>query len=641
MNNVEKIKPSGIFTNYIYKAIPLAFDESMSYYETLCGILSLLKTQEEVINNNADLLAELELYVKNYFENLDVQTEINNKLDQMAQDGTLEELIAQYVNLSSVLAYNTVADMKNATNLVNGSFVKTYGLNSLNDGGGAFYKIRNVTTSDIFDNIKIIPINDTLIAELIKNNNIVCFNNVNEMKNATNLVNGSFAKTYGYYNINDGGSAFYKIRNITNDDVIDEKFLLSLSDNTLLAELIYYKDLNIKQIGAKGNNTDDDSSYLQSAINKLATIGGNIIFPNAIYLFNNTITIPDNNETITIFGNNSTFNVILSQNGTFMTCKSTSNYIRIVFNDLHILNNSDNSVEVNGIEFQKVTERTPINNVRINGFYNNILFKNCWNLTINKLVSINASHDGVHCEDVTNAFNFNSCIFTNNENFNIQLTGRGHVFNCCDLSIYKTNSKNKLIGCNGVCFNGCYYEERNNPINPFLIQACRGVSFNGCYFEIRSTAENYKLIDYYNSFGNAIISCGFRSNTTQDPTAYLLYLREGANASIINNDFRDSNKVCYVHNSQLSVDNNKLERVTCFITQNNHVYARIIGNLQNDSDYTNSVLPHKEVVHLIINNIASYGNTASRPTGYYAGQQYYNTQTNHLDIYNGSNWVTS
>ena len=172
MNNIEKIKASGIFTNYIFKTIPLAFDESMSYYETLCGILSLLKTQEEVVNNNADLLAELESFVQNYFKNLDVQTEINNKLDKMAQDGTLEELIAQYVNLSSVLAFNTVNDMKNATNLVNGSFAKTYGFYNYNDGGGAFYKIRNVTTSDIVNNVTLIPINENLVAELIINNDM-------------------------------------------------------------------------------------------------------------------------------------------------------------------------------------------------------------------------------------------------------------------------------------------------------------------------------------------------------------------------------------------------------------------------------------------------------------------------------------
>lgn len=95
--NIEKIKPSGIFTNYIYKTIPLAFDESMSYYETLCGILSLLKTQEEVVNHNADLLAELEEYVNHYFDNLNVQTEINNKLDDMVEDGTLAEVINEEI----------------------------------------------------------------------------------------------------------------------------------------------------------------------------------------------------------------------------------------------------------------------------------------------------------------------------------------------------------------------------------------------------------------------------------------------------------------------------------------------------------------------------------------------------------------
>lgn len=97
-NKVEKIQPSGIFTNYIFKSIPLAFDESLSYYEMLCGILDKVKTQDEVINNNADLLAELESYVTHYFDNLDVQEEINNKLDKMAEDGTLTTLIGNYVN---------------------------------------------------------------------------------------------------------------------------------------------------------------------------------------------------------------------------------------------------------------------------------------------------------------------------------------------------------------------------------------------------------------------------------------------------------------------------------------------------------------------------------------------------------------
>lgn len=171
MNNVEKIKPSGIFTNYIYKAIPLAFDESMSYYETLCGVLSLLKTQEEVVNNNADLLAELELYVQNYFKNLDVQTEINNKLDEMAENGQLTNIITQYLQVSSIVAFNTIEDMKKSTNLSENSFVETYGFYELGDGGSAKYKIRKISNVDVIDNVKLFALDNdtTLVAELIIN----------------------------------------------------------------------------------------------------------------------------------------------------------------------------------------------------------------------------------------------------------------------------------------------------------------------------------------------------------------------------------------------------------------------------------------------------------------------------------------
>lgn len=42
---------------------------------------------------------ELKEYVDNYFENLDVQDEINNKLDEMVEDGTFDELLAEYLNV--------------------------------------------------------------------------------------------------------------------------------------------------------------------------------------------------------------------------------------------------------------------------------------------------------------------------------------------------------------------------------------------------------------------------------------------------------------------------------------------------------------------------------------------------------------
>ena len=110
---------------------------------------------------------ELQNYVDNYFKNLDVQDEINNKLNEMAESGELECKIQNYIKLNSLITFNTVQDMKEATNIVEGSTVKTLGYYNINDGGNGTYKIRTITTEDVVDEGHIISINSTLIAELV------------------------------------------------------------------------------------------------------------------------------------------------------------------------------------------------------------------------------------------------------------------------------------------------------------------------------------------------------------------------------------------------------------------------------------------------------------------------------------------
>ena len=180
--NNSKIGNPFPFRVFCQKVIPLAFDESMSYLELLYSLLHYLKeTVIPAVNNNADAVTELQnlynelkSYVDNYFDNLDVQEEINNKLDEMAESGQLADIIAQYLQLSGLLCYNTVNDMKNADNLDNGSFAKTYGFYNINDNGGAFYKIRNIQNTDIINNKNIIALNNpNLIAELVINSNSI------------------------------------------------------------------------------------------------------------------------------------------------------------------------------------------------------------------------------------------------------------------------------------------------------------------------------------------------------------------------------------------------------------------------------------------------------------------------------------
>ena len=119
-------------------------------------------------NRLEGLFNELQSYVNNYFDNLDVQEEINNKLDDMVEDGTLQEIITQYINAGALWMFDNVAAMKLATNFVNGSFVKTLGFYNKNDFGGAIYKIRTKTDDEVANEINLIAVHDTtLIAELV------------------------------------------------------------------------------------------------------------------------------------------------------------------------------------------------------------------------------------------------------------------------------------------------------------------------------------------------------------------------------------------------------------------------------------------------------------------------------------------
>ena len=79
--------------------------DAITNYELYCKIVEYLNNviynQNQVQDLGSELVAgynDVVDYVNNYFNNLDVQEEINNKLDQLVADGTLTQLIGNYVN---------------------------------------------------------------------------------------------------------------------------------------------------------------------------------------------------------------------------------------------------------------------------------------------------------------------------------------------------------------------------------------------------------------------------------------------------------------------------------------------------------------------------------------------------------------
>ena len=97
-------KETGSFKFWCQKVLPLVYDDSLSYYETLCKVVKYLNdviANVDVLHDDVDALRsayiQLQSYVNSYFDNLDVQNEINQKLDDMADDGSLSALLSPIV----------------------------------------------------------------------------------------------------------------------------------------------------------------------------------------------------------------------------------------------------------------------------------------------------------------------------------------------------------------------------------------------------------------------------------------------------------------------------------------------------------------------------------------------------------------
>ena len=121
------------------------------------------------IGSQCKALTDAVIQIQGYLENLDLQDEVNNKLDEMAESGELTDIIAQYLELQGILAYNTLYDLTHAENIADGSFTITFGKDTFNDGHGEYYKIRTIENTDVVDGDNLVAIvsDESLVAEKI------------------------------------------------------------------------------------------------------------------------------------------------------------------------------------------------------------------------------------------------------------------------------------------------------------------------------------------------------------------------------------------------------------------------------------------------------------------------------------------
>ena len=375
--------------------------DAITNYELLCKVVDYLnKTVENVdylndtVNDYIDKFNELKSYVDNYFDNLDVQEEINNKLDEMAESGQLTDIIAQYLGLAGMIV----------------------------------------------------------------------FDNVSSMKLAENLVNGSKVSTMGYYQVNDGGNALYKVRTITNEDIVDEKSIIALYDNTLVAELIVKDNITPEMVGAYGDGEHDDHDAIEYCLNNYGVVN---LIQSKTYLTNSSITLKFKNiingNNATIIGDGETNYPILYVNGTTSPAYRT----KVCINDLYLRGNNVNDGILFNYSADFFIRHVNVYNVRYAFHFKNSLlykFENCL---------VQGADIALYNDDtsysVCNNVEFDKCSF---------------VANRCVMDSTGFAFKNAL-------FLNCEIEANNNTTGDAVIilpatQAGTGGSsliFEGCWFE--------------------------------------------------------------------------------------------------------------------------------------------------------------
>ena len=224
-------------------------DSITRMYESFLALQTYVNNTKDTLE---DAFNELDDYVRNYFDNLDVQEEINNKLDEMLEDGVLEQIIEQFLQSTAVWCFNTVNDMKAATNLVSGSDARTLGYYSVNDGGGALYHITNeVSQTDLQEEL-----GTNLYANLIvdENTNILHYgaikgNDSSESQTINNTAISTMISKQNKLVIPTG--TFYISQPITINNInVDCKGVINYSGNNfaVIITKLNYKNININQI---------------------------------------------------------------------------------------------------------------------------------------------------------------------------------------------------------------------------------------------------------------------------------------------------------------------------------------------------------------------------------------------------------
>lgn len=340
--NYFRLTPFKWFVLENFPFIEADFD-ALTNWQLFCKlgkeINKIIDSQNSVgqeMENLSQAFINLQEYVDNYFDNLDVTTEVNNKLDEMAEDGTLAQIMTEYLNIKAIL----------------------------------------------------------------------CFDNISSMKNASNVIEGSYLQTYGFYNLGDGGNAKYIVRTVRTADVIDDITIVALTNyENLVAELIIEDNINVKQFGCKGDGETNDSSNMVKAFTFANSLNKNIYLPAGNYIVSSKLYV---NSDLMIIGDNA--EIVSSDLDETIVLQENA---KLTIKDIKISTASGIAIHIN----QPNIENVILDNVTIDSEgYGFLLNSNTANGNNLKIVNSNikGKSDGIELNLTNETDIFNTIVIANN-----------------------------------------------------------------------------------------------------------------------------------------------------------------------------------------------------------------------------------
>lgn len=173
--NFKKLCPFKWFVLQNFPFIEADFDAITNWQlfcklgEEINKIINSTNLTGEQVENLTNAFIELQNYVNEYFENLDIQEEVNAKLDEMAEGGQLAEIINQQIfdDLNEDIQQNKT-DIETINKKIFGNVPKVHYIYRNGQYGDAIaIEIQN---NNILIDLGIVDGLDNLIAYLITNN---------------------------------------------------------------------------------------------------------------------------------------------------------------------------------------------------------------------------------------------------------------------------------------------------------------------------------------------------------------------------------------------------------------------------------------------------------------------------------------